>query len=170
MPKNQLRGLLTYQLGASLNFSIGLPIGISWLSTRHGWSGHRPGIVNLLGFLAVMAGFAIVTWANVEHVRSAHHHGWHSEMIRFEASQYLIESSRIATHAIRFICRISWSGGDGRFFFGSVAVAIGAAIVWASIAMVILPYEQRRLAQKFGAAYAAYCSRASRWIGLPAQD
>ncbi len=118
----------------------------------------------------MMAGVAIATWANFEHVRKASHHGWRSEMIRFEASQYLIESGpyRYTRNPIYLSHLLVWWGWA--LFFGSVAVAIGAAILWASLAVIILPYEQRRLKERFGPSYAVYCSRSPRWIGLPARD
>jgi protein-S-isoprenylcysteine O-methyltransferase Ste14 len=170
MQRHELRGLLTFQMGASLVFSIGLPIGISWLSTRHGWSQQGRGVANLVGLLPLMAGLALVAWANLEHLRIARRHGWRSEMIRFEASQYLIESgpyrcTRNPTYVSHLLVWLGWA-----LILGSCAVAIATAVMWPALATIGLPYEQRQLAEKFGASYADYCSPSPRWISFPVQD
>jgi protein-S-isoprenylcysteine O-methyltransferase Ste14 len=166
-PRNDLRRLLTYQLVASLFFMIVIPISISWPSGRHGWSQHSPGIANLFGLVPLLAGFAITIWANVEHVRNARRHGWRSEMVRFEASQYLIEGGpyRYTRNPIYVSHLLIWSGWA--IFFGSVTVAVAAVLIWISLALVILPYEERRLKEKFGTSYESYNSRAPRWLGRP---
>jgi protein-S-isoprenylcysteine O-methyltransferase Ste14 len=162
---NDLRGLLTYQWGALLLFYIFMPVGFSWRAYRHGWSDHRPGVANLLGLLPLMAGFAIVMWANLEHLRKARRHGWKSEMIRFEASQYLIKSGpyRYTRNPIYLSHLLVWWGWA--LFFGSAAVAVAAAIIWTSLVLVVLPYEERRLKDKFGTSYTTYLGLAPRWLG-----
>src|ERR1019366_2147241 len=56
-----------------------------------------------------------------------------------------------------------WSGWA--LFYGSVAVIVGVLVLWAIIALVVIPYEERRLAAAWGEPYLQYKSRVSRWFG-----
>jgi protein-S-isoprenylcysteine O-methyltransferase Ste14 len=50
-------------------------------------------------------------------------------------------------------------------FYGSVAVLAGTVIVWGSVAMLVVPWEERNLAARFGEAYLQYKRSVPRWLG-----
>lgn len=50
------------------------------------------------------------------------------------------------------------------FFFGSVTVLVWGLIVWGTVHLFVLSYEEPTLRATFGAQYEAYCANVRRWI------
>jgi protein-S-isoprenylcysteine O-methyltransferase Ste14 len=50
-------------------------------------------------------------------------------------------------------------------FYGSVAVLGGAVVFWGSMALLVVPWEERNLEARFGEAYLRYKNSVPRWLG-----
>jgi len=120
---------------------------------------------NLLALLPFVGGLALLVWVIVLHDREAPKHGWRIEPTPFEPTQYLIVSGPYGytRNPIYFSHLIIWS--SWALFYGSVAVAVGALVLWAVLAFVILPYEERGLARQLGEPYLRYQRHVHRWFG-----
>jgi protein-S-isoprenylcysteine O-methyltransferase Ste14 len=152
---------------APLNWTVGLllahvamPYWLSTFSVRHGWSAGRPGLLNLSSLTLVCGGFLIIVSALVEHFKSAPH-GWEIKM----TPDYLIIRGpyRSSRNPMYVAALTTWSGWA--LFYGSVAVIVGVLVLWAIIALVVIPSEERRLEAAWGEPYLQYKSRVSRWFG-----
>lgn len=82
--------LRTYRMGPTLTwvssvvwftgFHVAIPVGLSFVARHHGWDGHRPGVLNLLGLAPLAAGAAIVIWALARHAPADR--GWGGRLDR----------------------------------------------------------------------------------------
>ncbi len=50
-------------------------------------------------------------------------------------------------------------------FYGSAAVLVGLAAIWTAVEFAVVPFEERRLEQRWGGAYREYRRQVPRWIG-----
>jgi protein-S-isoprenylcysteine O-methyltransferase Ste14 len=50
-------------------------------------------------------------------------------------------------------------------FYGSVAVLAGTVVIWGSVGMLVVPWEERNLEARFGEAYLRYKHSVPRWLG-----
>jgi len=153
------------QVVALLLFHVMLPLGLSALASRHGWSAGHPASWNLLGLLPVGGGAALLIWVIALHDREAPKHGWRIEPTPFEPAQYLIVSGPYGyTRNPIYLSHLTiWSGWA--VFYGSIAVAAGLVVLWLALAFVILPYEERGLIRQFGEPYLRYQHQVHRWFG-----
>ena len=142
-----------------------LPLGLSALASRHGWSAGHPAAWNLLGLLPVAGGAALLVWVIVLHDLEAPKHGWRIEATPFEPAQYLIVSGPYGyTRNPIYLSHLTiWSGWA--VFYGSVAVAAGVVVLWLVLAFVIVPYEERGLIRQVGEPYLRYQHHVHRWFG-----
>src|SRR5512144_2341265 len=142
-----------------------LPLGLSLLAPRHGWSDGHPAAWNLLGLLPVAGGAALLLWVIVLHDREAPKHGWRFEATPFEPVQYLIVTGPYGyTRNPIYLSHLTiWSGWA--VFYGSVAVAAGVVVLWLVLAFVIVPYEERGLIRQLGEPYLRYQHHVHRWFG-----
>ena len=53
--------------------------------------------------------------------------------------------------------------GAGAAF--SVAVLAGTVVIWGSVGMLVVPWEERNLEARFGEAYLRYKHSVPRWLG-----
>ena len=145
-----------------LLFHIALPWSLSTLSYRHGWSTGRPGSWNLGPLVLVAGGIGVIIWALVEHFERAAH-GWEL-LIRSTPEYLLVRGPYRYTRNPMYVAALAiWSGWV--LFYGSIAMMLGLAVLWAVIALVVIPYEERKLAAELGESYLQYKSRVARWFG-----
>ena len=140
---------------------VALPVLLSRLDTRHGWSGGEPEPANLFGLIPLGAGAAVIIWAISSHYRAAPE-GWELRL----TPEYLLDAGPYAlSRNPMYVGEAAiWSGWAA--LLGSLPVLGGLLVLaagWATIARL----EERALERRFGAAYDSYRARVPRWIGLP---
>jgi protein-S-isoprenylcysteine O-methyltransferase Ste14 len=142
-----------------------LPFGVSRILDRHGWSAGHPATWNLLGLVPVAGAGAVLVWIIVLHTRAALRHGWRMAPTPFEPTQYLLVSGPYgySRNPIYLSHCVIWSGWA--LFYGSVAVLVGVVVLWAVLAFVVVPYEERGLERQLGEAYRQYQQHVPRWLG-----
>jgi protein-S-isoprenylcysteine O-methyltransferase Ste14 len=142
-----------------------LPLGLSTITARHGWSAGHPAAWNFIGLLPVACGAALLAWVVVLHDREAPKHGWKVEATPFEPARYLIVSGPYGyTRNPIYLSHLAiWSGWA--VFLGSVAVAGGLVVLWLALAFVVVPYEERGLIRQLGEPYLRYQQHVDRWFG-----
>lgn len=136
------------------------PWGLSLLSARHGWEASRPGILNLCPLILVVAGVACLVWIIALHWAQAPQ-GWELETTpRYLLVRGPYRFTRNPTYLSVLAIMLGWT-----LFYGSVAVFIGLAGLLALYALVVVPWEERKLEARFGEAYRQYKSTVPRWLG-----
>lgn len=158
-------GLLAWLVGLPLGHSV-LPWAVSTLAARHGWSGGRPGAWNLLGLAPLAAGAAVLAWAfacGLARVREI------PDRLDGLASPFLMNRgpyafSRNPMYVAELALWLGWA-----ILFGSIPVAIGLALLGATVRLIV-PIEERGLAARFGEPYRRYAARVPRWLGRPRRD
>jgi protein-S-isoprenylcysteine O-methyltransferase Ste14 len=141
-------------------WALGVPLvhaGVPWLLARLGARHH--GTWNLAGAPLVAAGAAIMVGTAAAHLRRQP-----ARVPLQTSTTYLCTDgpyawSRNPMYVAELLLWAGWA-----LLFGSVAVAIGGAVLAVGVAMVV-PWEERRLAARFGEAYEEYRSRVRRWVG-----
>ncbi len=93
-------------------FFVGVPLELSRLDKRHGWSDGRPGPVNLVGLLPLGAGAALLLWAMSSHYRAAPQ-GWEIRI----APDYLLRG--------------------GPYRYSRNPMYVGEAAIWAGWAVLL---------------------------------
>jgi protein-S-isoprenylcysteine O-methyltransferase Ste14 len=158
------------QVAGVLLFHALLPLWLSFLAARYGWSDGYPSLLNLLGLIPIAAGGALLVWVIVLHDREAPKRGWGVEATPFEPTQYLITRGPYAytRNPIYLSYLAIWPGWT--LFYGSVTVAVGALLLWLALSFIILPYEERGLTQQHGEAYRRYREQVHRWFGRHARS
>jgi protein-S-isoprenylcysteine O-methyltransferase Ste14 len=154
---------------APINWGLGLTLGhiaLPWLisldSVRHGWLSGLPSGWNLVGIVPVCAGLAIILWALSLHFISAEH-GWEIEMT---PRYLLVRGPYHFTRNPMYVAALAiWFGWT--VFYGSVALLLTLACMWTVLEFAVIPFEERRLEQRWGSAYLDYRQRVPRWFGLP---
>jgi len=137
-----------------------IPVELSTLSTRLGWSTGNPSAWNLaLGAGPTIAGAICLVWTVVLHVISA------PRKIPVQlAALHVIERgpyafSRNPMYVGELVLWLGWA-----LLLGSWPVALGFFVLWTVIAIWIVPWEEKSLEATFGAAYVAYRNRTRRWL------
>ena len=140
---------------------VALPIAISGLATRHGWSNQRPDGWNVVGLVPLLAGAALFVWADASHYRAIPPEGgtiswWTQYMLRDGPYARTRNPLYVAEAAM-------WLGWAS--FLGSIPLLIGLALIVAGQNAVVR-VEEGRLEADFGEAYLAYKRDVPRWIRL----
>ena len=145
---------------AFLLFHAGLPWSLSRYGANYGWSASRSALLNLVGIIAVAAGFAVIAWSLALHFVSAKQ-GWRVEL----TPRYLLTRGPFRfTRNPMYVAAIAiWSGWA--LLFGSPLVLVALTVIWMAAVFVLVPWEERRLEQRFGDAYREYCRTVPRWVG-----
>jgi protein-S-isoprenylcysteine O-methyltransferase Ste14 len=139
----------------------GVPWGLSLLTTRHGWINGHPGVGNLLGLVAVVAGVSGIIWCLY----------WHYvacppvvEATWFHPPYLLTDGpyarSRNPMYIAALVLWIGWA-----VFYGSVAVLLTILVVSASIIPWFVRAEEHSLEADFGERYLRYKKEVPRWLG-----
>jgi len=139
---------------------VALPEALSEFSARHGWAGGRPGWLNLLGLLLIAGGFAGLAWCLRLHFVGT------ADSFETQGTQnYLVVRGpyRFTRNPMYLSGMAIWLGWV--IFYGSVAVLGGFVVVWMSVALLVVPWEERKLEARFGEAYLRYKNSVPRWLG-----
>ena len=138
----------------------GMPWALSLLTSRHGWTEGRPGILNLLASILVMVGSACLIWVLVLHFIRAPE-GWEME----RTPKYLLRSGpySLTRNPMYLAALVLWLGWA--LFYGSFAVLIGFLVLGVVFNFIVVPWEDRNLEARFGESYLRYKSSVHRWFG-----
>ena len=137
-----------------------LPQQLSLLSARHGWADGRPGWLNLLGVIPIAAGAAFLVWSFRLHFAAVR------DSFEMDRTQnYLVAGGpyRFTRNPMYLFGMLIWLGWI--IFYGSVAVLAGTVIISGSVAILVVPWEERNLEARFGEAYLRYKHSVPRWLG-----
>jgi protein-S-isoprenylcysteine O-methyltransferase Ste14 len=136
-----------------------LPIELSRRGDRRGWSGGRPGPMNLLGLLLLAAGAALFAWAVLSHRRTAATPGWEVSL----APAYLVDNGpyRFTRNPMYIGEAAIWAGWA--LFFGSWPVT-GGLMVLTMMQTGAVRLEEHALHRRLGDRYDAYRERVPRLI------
>jgi protein-S-isoprenylcysteine O-methyltransferase Ste14 len=145
----------------------GIPWALSHLGPRYGWVDGGPSGANLLGYVPVGAGAALLVWVMVfgffqcrdlpERVPV----DW-SPAILMTGGPYAI--SRHPMYVGELALWLGWA-----ILYGSIPVLIGFAVLGTVVAL-LAPREDRALEAKFGDIYGKYKARVPRWLGVARRD
>jgi protein-S-isoprenylcysteine O-methyltransferase Ste14 len=137
-----------------------IPWAISKLTPRYGWENGVPGIWNWLGLIPVAFVAALLLWILVSTVPQtpARVELGLRPILLLTRGPYRL--SRNPMYVAELGLWLGWT-----FFFGSLGVLIGFAVLLAIVCFVILPREERSLEAAFGQSYVNYKDRVPRWLG-----
>ena len=147
-----------------LVFAVGMPLGhgvapwaISLLSARHGWDAGGPGGWNLVGLMALGLGIWGLIWIMVA--------AFPRSPRRVELKQpafLLTEGPYTYSRNPMYVSELAlWFGWA--VFYGSVSVLIGC-MVFLTVLLAAVRYEERVLDARFGDAYRVYRTKVPRWL------
>ena len=142
----------------------GIPWALSHLGPRYGWADGGPSGWNLLGYVPVAAGAALLVWVML--------HGFSRyrdlpERVPVDWSPALLMTggpyafSRHPMYVGELALWLGWT-----VLYGSIPVLVGFAAL-AALVGLLAPREERALEAKFGEVYRRYKARVPRWVGLP---
>jgi len=152
-------GLLGWTLGAvALNAVV--PRELSRLGDRAGRNAPAPPAARGAGLLLVAAGGALTAWAFAAHYQAAPR-GWALEAA--PTPGYLLRTGpyRWSRNPMYDGEAAVWAGWA--LFYASPAVWDGKVIVYAAFNKLV-PWEERRLLERFGEDYRAYLTDVPRWV------
>ena len=126
---------------------------------RRGWRDGRPGPLNRAGIALVATGAAVLGSAVLGHHRAAP-----ERTSIATTSTYLAQGGAYSftRNPLYLGGMTAWAGWA--IFLGSRR-SIAVATMWATVlALVGVPYEERKLTATFGDSYRAYCDKVPRWL------
>jgi protein-S-isoprenylcysteine O-methyltransferase Ste14 len=141
----------------------GIPWALSHLGPRYGWADGGPSGWNLLGYVPVAAGAALLVWVML--------HGFSRyrdlpERVPVDWSPALLMTggpyafSRHPMYVGELALWLGWT-----VLYGSIPVLVGFAAL-AALVGLLAPREERALEAKFGEVYRRYKARVPRWLGV----
>jgi protein-S-isoprenylcysteine O-methyltransferase Ste14 len=145
----------------------GIPWALSHLSSRYGWADGKPAGWNLLGYVPVAVGAALLAWIMVFGVSQYRNLpdrvpvDW-SPALLMTGGPYAI--SRHPMYVGELALWLGWA-----ILYGSIPVLIGFVALGALVAL-LAPREERALEAKFGDVYRQYKARVPRWLGIARGD
>ena len=141
---------------------VGVPLSLSRMGRRHGWSAGRPGPANLAGVLPLGAGAGLMVWAMSSHYRAAPE-GWELA----PTPDYLLAGGayQLSRNPMYVGEAAIWAGWA--VLFGSLPVATGLAAL-TTVQSGAIRLEERMLHKRWGDSYDEYRARVPRWVGVPA--
>lgn len=153
-------GLLLW-IAAGAFLHAWLPWALSFLSFRQGWTGELPSVWNLLSLVLVLAGFTVIAWSLSLHFVAATREWQVGDMTpRYLLIRGPYNYSRNPMYAGGVLIWLGWT-----FFYASLTVLTGLLVLTAGLALVVVPWEERRLEAHFGKTYKSYKNSVPRWLG-----
>lgn len=115
-------------------------------------------VLAALPFLA--AGTGMIGWSIVTHYRDS------PDELQLSLPSYLSTAGAygVSRNPLYLGGALLWVGWA--ISWRSAAVAAAAVVLFAFLALVGIPFEERRLRARHGAAYDAYCAAVPRWLSL----
>jgi protein-S-isoprenylcysteine O-methyltransferase Ste14 len=140
---------------------VAIPYCLSLSSTRHGWQGGHPTLLNFLGLVGVTKGVAIFGWVMREHVRNIPKEGARLGN-PFRGPGYVLTRGPYALcrHPMHVGTLSIWFGWG--LFYGSSGVLIGAALILLAV-VALVPAEERGMEAQLGEQYRRYMAKVPRW-------
>lgn len=141
----------------------GVPWALSHLAPRHGWADGAPGGWNLLGYVPVAAGAALLVWVAASGFSRCRDL---PERVPVDWSPALLMTGgpyafcRHPMYAGELALWLGWAA-----LYGSIPVLIGFAVL-AGLVGLLAPREERALEARFGEAYRRYKARVPQWPGV----
>ena len=139
-----------------------LPLVLSRQAVRLGWIQNYPTWWNWTGILLVGLGTALFLWFWWVHVREV---ASRDKLTLKPTPDYLLTCGpyRFSRNPAYVGAVDIWLGWT--VFYGSCLVGIGALAWFLMLHFVVIPREERGLADAFGQAYIEYKARVPRWLG-----
>ena len=149
--------------------NIGVPLMLSLLAPRHGWEGSRPGPVNLVGLVPLVAGLIVIVRAGSGHAQAWRRLDWRFMKLDPE---HLLTPDYLVTDGLYRFSRNPLYVGDFAMWagwallLGSVPVALGLVVLIVGLQLGVR-LEERGLARQFGPEWEAYARATPRFLGRP---
>jgi protein-S-isoprenylcysteine O-methyltransferase Ste14 len=136
------------------------PLLLARWSNDHGWNRDLPFPLRLAGLAFVAVGVAIIGWAITSHYRASP-----DRVQRTLEPDYLVTNGAYARtrNPLYLGGTCMWLGWA--IWFASPAIVAGAALLTIGFCAFAVPFEERRLARRFGPAFTEYTARVPRWPG-----
>ena len=139
---------------------VGGPLAISRLGRRHGWRHHRPSAGNLAGLAPLVVGAGVIGAAIAGHEDTAP-----EDMKLAVVPEYLVTTgiygrTRNPMYLGGALMQTGWA-----ILLGSLPVAGACAAFLLCLDRLGIPFEERLLVARHGAAYDEYRRRVPRWLG-----
>ena len=135
------------------------PLVIARRGPRHGWKHGRPGALNLLGVLPLLAGAALLGCAIVSHYDAAPEEAPLTVIPTYLARGGAYAVTRNPMYLGGAAMQAGWA-----ILLGSLPVAGVCAVYLAGLSAAGVPLEERLLHDRFGESYDAYRRAVPRWI------
>lgn len=153
-------GLIAWLVGVPLAHGV-VPWALSLLTLRYGWTMESPGSWNLLGLIPIAAGTVVLAWVLVEGLIQAHR--LPDRMEGLASPCVLVRGPYSVTRNPMYVAELAlWFGWA--ILFGSLAVAVGFVGLYLALVLVV-PWEERALEERFGDTYRDYIATVPRWLG-----
>ena len=139
---------------------VAVPWAVSRLGPRYGWSQGTPATWNLAGLGAVLPGLALYIWCLVHHFRT-----YRAPVEVGLTPPHLVVGGpyQVSRNPMYVAGLFAWLGWT--VFYGSPAVLVGLALLWALFSFRVIPHEERQLEDLFGDEYLDYKRTVRRWLG-----
>jgi protein-S-isoprenylcysteine O-methyltransferase Ste14 len=136
------------------------PVLVAKWSSNQDWNHELPVLVRLAGLVLVGGGAAIIGWAIASHYRASA-----DRVQRTLEPTYLVTEGAYAwtRNPLYLGGTCMWLGWA--VLFGSPAVAAGAILLVLGFNSFAIPFEERRLAGRFGDSFTRYATDVPRWVG-----
>jgi len=147
---------------------VAVPVALSFLGRHHGWEGHGPGPLNLVGLVPLVAGAALILWAGAGHIRAWRDLDW--LVLKVDPDHLLTPDYLVVDGLYRYSRNPLYVGDTTMWLgwavtFGSVPVVAGLGVLLAGL-QVGVRFEERGLARQFGSQWTEYARATPRFIGV----
>jgi protein-S-isoprenylcysteine O-methyltransferase Ste14 len=140
-----------------------IPYGFSLAGVRHGWVDGHLSVWNAAGTILVVAGVAVIFLCVRMHFAAAPPGPF--ELAPDATPRYLLTDGpyRFSRNPIYLSALTIWLGWT--LFYGSFTVLAGILGFAAILGPIVVSFEERHLAARFGDRYLEYCRAVPRWLG-----